>query len=441
MPSIGFYLDVPNRKYTDIVQKMELEAKIKACKKNRTKIPTSLLNDRETSIYLILTINRTKMIKVKTEFRIYPKYWDFNKKLPNSYGRGNMELEHWLLTLKADVLLKYMTVIKDCEELSMDTLKKEITGIVKRTDSIINKNNFFEVFDLYLKSQPNYSYRTIQKYNTLRALFEEFESTSKCKIAFDNINSQFQADLRKFLIENKKYLNNTIDKVFTNLKTILKWCNEEGYSKNLSYQKFTYYKDETEVLTLSQELFKKLYDFIPQRQSLIEVKDVFIFQCLVGQRFGDLKTLGHEDIKNGIWYLYQRKGKRTNVLEIPIHKYGLEILDKYKNETNPLPVLSNTKYNEHLKELFEEAKIDEPVKRVRYSGNNRIEEVVPFHKLISTHSARRSAVNILAGMGVQVEVIQAITGHNDINVLLKHYRKVSLEEKKNAIDKIQIGKV
>ncbi len=47
-----------------------------------------------------------------------------------------------------------------------------------------------------------------------------------------------------------------------------------------------------------------------------------------------------------------------------------------------LPVISNQKMNDYLKELGELAEINEPVRETYYKGNERIDEVTPKYALL-----------------------------------------------------------
>ena len=51
-----------------------------------------------------------------------------------------------------------------------------------------------------------------------------------------------------------------------------------------------------------------------------------------------------------------------------------------------LPVITNQKMNDYLKELAELAGIDEPVRQTYYRGNERIDEVTPKYALLGTHA-------------------------------------------------------
>jgi len=69
-----------------------------------------------------------------------------------------------------------------------------------------------------------------------------------------------------------------------------------------------------------------------------------------------------------------------------LNKHNKAILDKNKDvafeENKVLPIITNQKINDYLKELAELAGIDEPVRQTCYRGNERIDEVTPKYALL-----------------------------------------------------------
>ena len=70
--------------------------------------------------------------------------------------------------------------------------------------------------------------------------------------------------------------------------------------------------------------------------------------------------------------------KTADSLIIELNNHSKAILDKYKDvifeDDKSLPVISNQKMNDYLKELAELAEINEPVRETYYKGNQRIEK-------------------------------------------------------------------
>ena len=65
-----------------------------------------------------------------------------------------------------------------------------------------------------------------------------------------------------------------------------------------------------------------------------------------------------------------------------------------------LPVITNQKKNEYLKELAELAGINEPIRQTYYKGNERIDEVTPKYALLGTHAGRRTFICNALALGI-----------------------------------------
>ena len=159
------------------------------------------------------------------------------------------------------------------------------------------------------------------------------------------------------------------------------------------------------------------------------MRDLFIFQLYTGQRYSDIKQVTQKDIINGIWHLRSQKTKTIN--QIPLSQECLVILNKYNYE---LPIISNQKQNDNLKELCKHLEINTPITLVRYKGQERIEIVKKKYELIGTHTARRSFVSLMLIKGMPIPLIQSITGHKNLKSFSK-YIGISLNEKISAVQK------
>lgn len=105
---------------------------------------------------------------------------------------------------------------------------------------------------------------------------------------------------------------------------------------------------------------------IPETKKHLErIRDVFLFSCFTGLRQSDVYNLRRSDIKEN--HIEITTIKTANSLIIDLNNHNKAVLDKYKDihfeNDKALPVISNQKMNDYLKELAEMAEIDEPVLR------------------------------------------------------------------------------
>ncbi len=177
----------------------------------------------------------------------------------------------------------------------------------------------------------------------------------------------------------------------------------------------------------------KLYNFQLEDERLMRVRDIFVFQCFTGVRYSDIQNISREDIRNSTWNV--RTQKTHQIIGIPLNSYALSILAKYSEFPQPLPVISNQKMNDYLKELCEAAGIDELVKTVKYKGSDRIETTYKKYEVIGTHTARRTFVSLSLQKGMKPENIMAITGHTTYSMMQK-YLKIDYSHLRDEMDKV-----
>jgi integrase len=213
--------------------------------------------------------------------------------------------------------------------------------------------------------------------------------------------------------------NNTIYKLIKQIKSFLFWALERNYLNNIDFKRVKTKEENTEFIYLTEfELLKILNMDLSENQRLSNVRDVFCLSCFTAARFSDISNLKLSDIKNGTWLLRTQKTK--DILEIPLNDYAINILDKYIQSEKSLPVISNQKSNEYLKELCKLAEIDEPTRIVKYKGAERIEIVKPKYELVSTHTARRTFITLSLEKGMKPEIVMEITGHKEYKTMKKY---------------------
>lgn len=157
----------------------------------------------------------------------------------------------------------------------------------------------------------------------------------------------------------------------------------------------------------------------PKKQYLERVRDVFVFCCFTGLRHSDAYNLTKSDVKDDCIEITTKK--TADSLTIELNDVSRSILQKYKDEVLPnnkaLPVISNQKMNEYLKELCQLAGFDEEIRETSFQGNKRIDVILPKYELIRTHAGRRSFICNALAAGIPVNVVMKWTGHSDYKVM------------------------
>lgn len=103
-----------------------------------------------------------------------------------------------------------------------------------------------------------------------------------------------------------------------------------------------------------------------------------------------------------------------------------------------VPVISNQKMNQYLKDLANFAGINESITNVYYSGNKRVTEVVEKWQLVSTHCGRRTFIVNALYLGIPAEVVMKWTGHSDYSSM-KPYIEIIDDLKSKEMKKFNEG--
>lgn len=230
--------------------------------------------------------------------------------------------------------------------------------------------------------------------------------------------------------------NTTIKKNLTFVKTFLKYCDtrkliDTDWKTHTIELKTIVGKN---VVFLDMQEFERVYnlEFPENKQYLERARDVFAFQCLTSLRYSDVAKLKKTDIVED--YLYSVTETTDMVLKIPLNEKAKSILAKYKDLENEetLPVQSNQKMNEYIKEVCYLAELNQPVKQTYYKGKKRISETFKKYELIGTHTARRTFICIALTNGITPETVMRITGHTDYKSM-QPYIDVTDKAKEEAV--------
>lgn len=299
--------------------------------------------------------------------------------------------------------------------------------------------DFFQVFDDFVEDcgrQNNWTDSTFEKFAAVKNHLTNFRE----RLTFEFFDERGLNDYVGYLRDVKEMRNTTIGKQLSFLKWFLRWAFKKGVHQNNAYDSYKPKLKSTQkkIIFLTWDELNRLREFkIPSnKQALERVRDVFLFQCFTGLRYSDVFNLRRSDIKGD--HIEVTTVKTSDSLIIELNKHSKEIIEKYKDvafeDGKVLPVITNQKMNDYLKELAELAGIDEPVRQTYYRGNERIDEVTPKYALLGTHAGRRTFICNALALGIPPQVVMKWTGHSDYKAM-RPYIDIADDIKANAMSK------
>ena len=392
----------------------------------------------------------SKRIEFTTGYRIDSAKWDADKQRVKN-GCSN-KLKQSASEINAS-LLEYYTEIQsifkrfEVEDVmpTPEQIKEAFNALHKPVSEEPKPKketlpcDFFQVFDDFVEDcgrQNNWTDSTFEKFAAVKNHLTNFREG----LTFEFFDERGLNDYVGYLRDVKEMRNTTIGKQLSFLKWFLRWAFKKGVHQNNAYDSYKPKLKSTQkkIIFLTWDELNRLREFkIPSnKQALERVRDVFLFQCFTGLRYSDVFNLRRSDIKGD--HIEVTTVKTSDSLIIELNKHSKEIIDKYKDvafeDGKVLPVITNQKMNDYLKELAELASIDEPVRQTYYRGNERIDEVTPKYALLGTHAGRRTFICNALALGIPPQVVMKWTGHSDYKAM-KPYIDIADDIKANAMSK------
>ena len=390
----------------------------------------------------------SKRIEFTTGYRIDAAKWDSDKQRVRN-GCTN-KLKQSASEINAS-LLGYYTEVQEIfkkfevEEImpTPEQIKEVFNALHKPIEEVKQRkstpNAFYKAFDEFVRDcgqQNDWTDSTYEKFAAVKNHLMNFRDG----LTFDFFDEKGLNDYVTYLRDVKEMRNSTIGKQLSFLKWFLRWAFKKGLHQNNAYDSYKPKLKSTQkkIIFLTWEELNKLREFeIPAaKQALDRVRDVFLFQCFTGLRYSDVFNLRKSDIKGD--HIEVTTVKTSDSLIIELNNHSKAILEKYKDvafeDDKVLPVITNQKMNDYLKELAELAGIDEPVRQTYYRGNERIDEVTPKYALLGTHAGRRTFICNALALGIPPQVVMKWTGHSDYKAM-KPYIDIADDIKANAMSK------
>jgi integrase len=243
--------------------------------------------------------------------------------------------------------------------------------------------------------------------------------------------------------------SNHITNLQKKFKRFFLWLNKEGHTTNHPFDGFEIKGEKYGtpiILTLEER--NKIADFnLSSKPHLERQRDVFIFQCLIGCRVGDLLKMTPNNFVDGQIEYIPRKTKddKPVTVEVPLNTRALGILAKYWNadlsshkskiNDNPLlPFISAQKYNEAIKEIFKVCGINRMVVVIDPVSGEQLQK--PLYDVASSHLARRTFIGNLYKETPDPNIIGKLSGHKEGSRAFARYRDIDDDMLTDLVSKL-----
>ena len=295
--------------------------------------------------------------------------------------------------------------------------------------------------------------------------------------SLDRFDEEFLEKYRYHCVKQMNRSNSTIQKQLKVLKTFLNWCKRRGFT-DISLPRLKITSVEKDIVYLQLEEIVQLNDFnefnfqnkdhtkhsveyyednLTNRKRIkkrtytnLEVyKDMLVFGCGVGCRFGDLVKIRVGDLQlDGTQYIRFVMEKTKRQVRVPFNDFTEPISRKYSNgkskEDYLFPMtpqgnfISNQKFNRYVKVVCEKVGLNRMVVKREYVGQETREGtdlLRPLHEVVSSHIVRRTFIREGINSNLPYHIIRSMSGHTSDKVFQSYFSTLD-EERDDGMKKM-----
>ena len=414
--------------------------------------------NKPTIIYAVICY-QGRQWKINTGVKVYPNHWSISKQVALC-GSGLTQLDNRnnsIVNIKIKQVLCVSEEIKNylCNTLnSLDndfypTLKAFInpTMKIRIMAKKIKYHAILELCKVVDKKHTKDSSKDTDKRQI--DIFAKFLKEKNIPDDIYSINITTIEDYQQWLIESVKE-NSTVEQYVKKILSLSKGlekskeydfdCNKQKLHKvEVITSNLTKRQRKERKVALTEEQLEIMYDFSDLRDVDKEVRDIFILQCLLGQRIEDLRTLLKQyEIKeyNGVELIIFRQQKKNQVAIIPLFPLAKKILAKYRygfEHINFKRKRVEGLINDRIKKIGQRIKFDKIHSFQTEKGNVVKDVSKPLYEMLHTHIARHTFITLMCRFGVPKDALIIATGHTNTKMIEDVYLHQTDEDRTKIV--------
>lgn len=357
------------------------------------------------------------------------------------------------------ILLDVYVLLPNKENISSEIFSLEVERHLHPQTTNFSKSSFFEICDEFLQKhklsqvrQANFRvvFRVLKRYELWRRLKEPNYILDIDTLSLDDLYtidnfmrteySITNQDIYKEVPESRKPIPrgpNTISGMMKKLRTLFIWAVKNDKTTNNPFKKYVI--DEcvygTPFYISISERNKILRTNLSRHPQLSIQRDIFVFQCLIGCRVGDLYTLTRDNLINEAVEYIPRKTKdgRPITVRVPLNSIAKEILSRYNDYdgTTLFPLLTEQQYNKAIKRIFLAAGLKRKIAIL--NPLTREPDYRPIWEVATSHLARRTFIGNLYKQVKDPNLVGSLSGHKEGSKAFARYRDIDEDMKVDLV--------
>jgi site-specific recombinase XerD len=357
-----------------------------------------------TLVYLRITVDGART-ELSLQRECDPERWDSDRGRVSGKTEEVKSFNAYLDAVQLKIYNIFQSFISTGIDFDGEKIKARYLGF-----DVEKPRMFLEVYEQHNKEfealvGKGLSYRTLQKYKTIKAYAAEF---LKCQYALNDIelnqiDYQFIKNLEIYLKSVKHCCHNTAMDYLKKIKKIMNQCIAKKWIERSPFIGFKMSVNETHKTFLNEQELLLIAEKQIAIKRLEQVRDIFLFSCYTGLAYCDVAKLTKANVVIGVdgdRWIFTNRSKTNTASKIPLLPISNSIVNKYADHPvtsrsgKLLPVMSNQRMNSYLKELA---------------------DLCAITKGLTFHCARHTfATTVTLTNGVPIETVSKMLGHKSL---------------------------
>lgn len=341
-------------------------------------------------------------VKFSLKAEVSQEIWESKAGKAIGQTKEAFQLNRYLDSIRGQIISSYHRLSESNEVVTAVMIKDAFLGLDVKTNTLL------AVFEEFNDRQEkligiDIAQSTFNKYDLTYRRIKEFLKTKMRKndILLCQVDRNFVMDFEAWLKIEYKLDTNSSEKLMRIFKRITTMCFKNGQMPKDPFCDHKLRKVKKDRGYLTKVELEKIIDFKPDSKRLEKVRDIFLFCCFTGFDYSTTAALTDKNIvtdDDGSLWVETHRVKTGTPSKVKLLDIPLSILKKYELKRDGnflLPVMSNAKYNQYLKEIA---------------------AICGIEKNVTSHLARHTfATTVTYANGVSIESISKMLGHTKIS--------------------------
>lgn len=338
--------------------------------------------------------------------------WDAKANRAKGKGTEAQKINHALDKIKARIIGHYGQIREREGFVTAEMVRNTYQGIGNEYETLLS------AFD---KHNADFSKRvgkdrakgTYLKYCIVRDHLARFISSSykRKDVSMKELSEDF---IRQFdiYLRTEVGLSPSVVWMYTiPLKMIVTRAHCDGHLHRNPFAQYHASPNVRERQFLTEKELQTLINHNFTKPAFANTRDMFVFGCLTGISFVDIKCLTTDNLQNinGSWWIVAKREKTKVPFRVMLLDSALQIIERYKplrKDNYLFDVPTNSHVNRKLKQIAKACGIDKP---------------------LTFHMSRHTFSTLALDKGMPIESVSKILGHTKITTT-QIYAKITTEK-------------